>query len=348
MNYDELKNNPDARAIFIAEAGINHNGSVETAKKMINVAVEAKADYVKFQSFKAEKLVTPDALKSSYIEQGSRKGESFRDLLKRLELSKDHQKELANYCKAKDIKFLSTAFDADSFDYLLKLGIDVVKVASGDLTNLPFLRYMAASKLPMIVSTGMATLGEIEEAVDVIVNKGSNKQLILMHCISWYPAEYETANLRFMETLKKAFGFPIGFSDHTLGINMSIAARAMGAVVLEKHFTLNAKQFGPDHAASIEPDQLIELVRGLRQVEAGLGSSSRHFGEKEINQRKVHRRSIVVSKPIKKGEVFTEDNLIIKRPGIGMKPKCWDEVLGKKSSRDLQAEQLLEWSDIAN
>lgn len=348
MDYDELKNNPDARAIFIAEVGINHDGNIETAKKMINVAAEAKADYVKFQSFKAEKLVTPDALKSSYIEQGSRKGESFRDLLKRLELSKDNQKELADYCKARDIKFLSTAFDADSFDYLLKLGIDVVKVASGDLTNLPFLRHMASSNLPMIVSTGMATLGEIEEAIDTIVNKGGNKQLVLVHCISWYPAEYETANLRFMETLKKAFGFPIGFSDHTLGINMSIAARAMGAIVLEKHFTLDAKQFGPDHAASIEPDQLIELVRGLRQVEAGLGNSSRQFSENEINQRKVHHRSIVVSRPIKKGQVFTADNLIIKRPGIGMKPKHWDEVLGKKASHNLEAEQLLNWADIVN
>jgi len=346
MNYLKLVNNPDQDAIFIAEAGINHDGSVAVAKKMIDAAVEAKADYVKFQSFKAEKLVTPDALKSSYIEQGSHKGESFRNLLKRLELSKDDQKELADYCKNKDIKFLSTAFDAESFDYLLELGIDVVKIASADLTNIPFLRYMAASKLPMIVSTGMATLGEIEEALDAIVSKADNKQVVLMHCISWYPAEYDTANLCFMETLKKAFGFPVGFSDHTLGINMSIAARALGAVVLEKHFTLDSNQFGPDHAASIEPAQLIDLVRGIRQVEAGLGSSIRQFGEKEIAQRNVHRRSIVVSKPIKKNEEFTEDNLTIKRPGIGIKPKYWYSILGKKASHDIKAEQLLMWLDI--
>lgn len=346
MNYEELVNNPDPEAIIIAEAGINHDGSVAKAKKMIDAAIEAKADYVKFQSFKAEKLVTPDALKSSYIAQGSHEGESFRDLLKRLELSKDDQQELADYCKTKCIKFLSTAFDTESFDHLLKLGIDVVKVASADLTNMPFLRYMAASKLPMIVSTGMATLGEIEEAIDAIVSKEGNSQVVLMHCISWYPAEYDTANLRFMETLKKAFGFPVGFSDHTLGINMSIVARAIGAVVLEKHFTLDTNQFGPDHAASIEPDQLIDLVAGIRQVEAGLGSSNRQFGEKEIGQRNVHRRSIVVSRPISKNEEFTADNLIIKRPGIGMKPKHWYSVMGKKARHDLKAEQLLSWSDV--
>jgi sialic acid synthase SpsE len=313
---------------------------------MIDAAVEAKADYVKFQSFKAEKIVTPDALTSSYIKLGSHEGESFRDLLKRLELSKDEQTELADYCKTKGIKFLSTAFDTESFDHLLKLGIDVVKVASGDLTNIPFLRYMAASGLPMIVSTGMATLGEIEEAIDAIVCKEGNKQVVLMHCISWYPAEYDTTNLRFMETLRKAFGFPVGYSDHTLGINMSICARAMGAVVLEKHFTLDAKQFGPDHAASIEPDQLIDLVMGIRQVEVGLGSSCRQFGEKEIGQRKVHRRSIVASRPISKGEEFTADNMTIKRPGIGLKPKHWYSVLGKKAGHDLKAEQLLSWSDV--
>jgi N,N'-diacetyllegionaminate synthase len=347
MDYNKLKNDPDVCSIFIAEAGINHDGNLATAKKMVDQAVRAEADYVKFQSFKADKLVTPDALTSSYIDQGSHQGESFRDLLKRLELSKEDQKDLAQYCKGKKIKFLSTAFDADSFDYLLELGIDVVKVASADLTNIPFLRHMAASKLPIILSTGMATLGEIEEAVDSIVNKEGNKQLILMHCISWYPAEHSTANLRFMDTLKKAFGFPVGFSDHTLGINMSIAARAMGAVVLEKHFTLDAKQFGPDHAASIEPKEMIELVKGLRQVEVGLGSSNRLFGEKEIGQRKVHRRSIVVAKTIKNGEMFSSDNLIIKRPGIGMKPKHWDAVLGKKASRDLKPEQLLGWADLA-
>ena len=344
MNYDALLQ-PDPRAIFIAEAGINHDGDLTKAKKMIDAAASAKADYVKFQSFKAEKLVTPDALTSTYIKKGSHKGESFRDLLRRLQVDEKGHYELKAYCDRKKIKFLSTAFDEESFDFLLELKIDVVKVASGDLTNIPFLRHMAATKLPMIVSTGMATLGEIEEAIQAITSAG-NDQIVLLHCISWYPSEIETTNLRYMETLRKAFGFPVGYSDHTLGINMSIAARALGAVVLEKHFTLDSKEFGPDHAASIEPEQMRGLVIGLREVEAGLGSSVRKFGEKEIGQRKVHRRSLVVKREIKSGEILTKENLAIKRPGIGIPPKHFEEVLGKKVQRDLDPEQLLDWADV--
>ncbi|SVE19806.1 uncharacterized protein METZ01_LOCUS472660, partial [marine metagenome] len=236
-------------SIFIAEAGINHDGSLEKAKQMVDIAVEANADYVKFQSFKADKLVTAQALTSSYIDKGSHSGESFRDLLARLELNEQSHRELKNYCDEKGIKFLSTAFDNDSFDFLLELGIDTVKVASGCLTNLPLLRYMAKSQLPMIVSTGMATLGEIEDAIEAIEETGNNN-ITLLHCISWYPADFETTNLLFMMTLKEAFGYPVGYSDHTLGINMSIAARALGATILEKHFTLEKEDFGPDHSAS--------------------------------------------------------------------------------------------------
>lgn len=345
MNYEELVKQSKPRAIFIAEAGINHDGDLEKAKKMVDAAANAGADYLKIQSFKADKLVTPDALTSTYIDEGSYEGESFRDLLRRLELSENDHLDLKEYCDSKDIRFLSTAFDERSFDLLVKLGIDIVKVASGNLTNIPLLRYMASPKLPMIVSTGMATLGEIEEAVDAIFKEGNNK-IVLLHCIAWYPAEIETTNLCYMETLRKAFGFPVGYSDHTLGINMSIAARALGAVVLEKHFTLDAKQFGPDHAASIEPDQLRELVRGVREVEAGLGTTVRKFGEKEQGQRKVHRCSLVVNKSIKSGEFFTIDNLTIKRPGTGIKPKFYNEILSKKAKRDLEPEKLLDWSDI--
>ncbi len=345
MDYEELTKQSDPKAIFIAEAGINHDGSLETAMKMVDAAADAGADYVKFQSFKAEKLVTPDALTSTYIDEGSYKGESFRDLLTRLELSDDGHRDLKQYCNSKNVKFLSTAFDAESFDFLLKLGIDVVKVASGDLTNVPLLRHLASARLPMIVSTGMASLGEIEEAVNIIIKEGNNK-IVLMHCISWYPAEIITTNLRYMETLGKAFGFPVGFSDHTLGINMSIAARALGAVVLEKHFTLDARQFGPDHAASVEPDQMSALVRGIREVESGLGETTRSFGDKELGQRKVHRRSVVVKEPIKAGDVFTEVNLTIKRPGTGIRPKYWDDIIGKRANRDINSEHLLEWLDI--
>jgi N,N'-diacetyllegionaminate synthase len=344
MNYEALTK-PDPKAIFIAEAGINHDGDLETAKKMVDAAVAAGADYVKFQSFKAGKLVTPNALTSTYIDQGSHKGESFRDLLKRLELDENAHKVLKAYCDSKNIKFLSTAFDEESFDFLMKLGADVVKVASGDLTNLPLIRHMATAKLPMIVSTGMATIGETEEAVNAILQKGNNR-IVLLHCISWYPAEFKDAQIRYMETLRSAFGLPVGWSDHTLGINMTIAARALGAVLFEKHFTLDAKKFGPDHAASIEPQQMIDLVKGIREVEAGLGGTVRRFCEKELGQRKVHRRSIVIKSPVKAGEKFTADNVTVKRPGIGIKPRHLEEILGRKAGRNLQAEELLKWEDV--
>lgn len=343
-NYEELLK-PDPRAIFIAEAGINHDGDLAKAMQMVDAAAAAGADYCKFQSFVAEKLVTPDALTSTYIDSGSNPGESFRDLLVRLQLSREDQRQLKAYCDQRGIKFLSTPFDAASFDFLLDLDIDVVKVASGNLTNLPLLRHMAAAKLPMFVSTGMATLGEIEEALEAMLKEG-NDRILLFHCISWYPAEIETTNLRFMETLKKAFGYPVGYSDHTLGINMSIAARAMGAVALEKHFTLDANQFGPDHKASIEPSEMKHLVQGLREVEAGLGGSVRQFDDKEKCQRKVHRTSIVVQKSIAPGDVFTEDNLTIKRPGIGIAPKHWETILGRRAIAQLEPETLLDWNTI--
>lgn len=345
MNYDNLNQGEKTKAIFIAEAGINHDGNLETAKRMVDAAVAAGSDYVKFQSFKAKKLVTPTALTSTYIDKGSRSGESFHDLLKRLELDEAAHYELVAYCKSKGIKFLSTAFDEESFDFLLSLGIDVVKVASGDLTHIPYLRHMASSGLPMIVSTGMASLGEIEEAVAAITAAGNNK-IVLLHCISWYPADIDTTQLRYMETLRSAFGFPVGYSDHTLGINMTIAARALGAVVLEKHFTLDRTQFGPDHAASIEPDEMIKLLIGIREVEAGLGSPVRNFCDKELGQRKVHRRSIVVRESIKAGDFFSNTNLVIKRPGIGISPKYFDAILGRRAANNLEPDALLQWADV--
>jgi len=345
MNYENLVPSHDVRSILIAEAGINHDGDLETARQMIRVAANAGADYVKFQTFKAEKLVTPNALTSSYIDAGSHRDESFRDLLLRLELDREGHRVLKAYCDENNIKFFSTAFDELSFDLLQELGQDMVKVASGNITNLRLLRHMATAGLPMIVSTGMATLGEIEDAVETIIREGNSK-IVLLHCISWYPANIEDSNLRYMETLRKAFGFPVGYSDHTLGINMSIAARALGAVVLEKHFTLDASKFGPDHGASIEPLALKDLVRGLREVEAGLGTTVRRFGEKEIGQRKVHRLSIVVNRTIKEGETFTDENLAVKRPGTGIEPKQLDGIIGKKARKDLRPEALLSYSDI--
>ena len=345
IDYEYLKNTDNPKSILIAEAGINHDGDLDKAKKMVDVAVEAGADYVKFQSFKAKKLVTSNALTSSYIDEGSHYGESFQDLLTRLELSEVAHRELKAYCDIKNIKFLSTAFDNDSFDFLLDLGIDVVKVASGDVTNLPLLNHMAKANLPIIMSTGMATLGEIEEAIETIELAG-NKNIILLHCISWYPADIETTNLRFMNTLKLAFGYPVGYSDHTLGINMSIAARALGATVLEKHFTLEVGDFGPDHSASVDPKELKSLVTGIREVEAGLGTTKRIFEEKEKGQRRVHRRSIVIGIEVQSGEVFTRNNLVIKRPGIGIKPKYLNFILGKKSKINYKPDELLSWENV--
>lgn len=347
MDYLQLTNKfKIPRAPFIAEAGINHDGDLDKAKQMIDIAVKADADYVKFQSFKAEKLVTPDALTSSYIDKGSQDNESFSDLLKRLELSTENHFELKEYCDKKNIKFLSTAFDNESFDLLMDIGSDIVKVASGDLTNIPFLRYMAERKLPMIISTGMATLGEIEEALKAVSVDENNHEIILLHCVSWYPAKIETSNLNYISTLKNAFGYPVGYSDHTLGINMTVAARALGAIFFEKHFTTDSTLFGPDHAASLNPDELIDLVKGIREVEQGLGNTVREFSEKEINQRKVHRRSIIVKNKIKKGDIFSSKNLVIKRPGIGIKPKYFNNILGKKSRNNLNSEDILKWSDV--
>ena len=228
----------------------------------------------------------------------------------------------------------------------MEIGSDIIKVASGDVTNIPFLRYMAQRKLPMIISTGMATLGEIEEVIKAISIHESNNKIILLHCISWYPAEIETSNLQYIKTLENAFGYPVGYSDHTLGINMTVAARALGAVFFEKHFTTDSKLFGPDHGASLNPNELEDLVKGIREVELGLGSSVRKFNDKEISQRKVHRRSIVIKTKIKEGELFSLENLTIKGPGIGIKPKHLYQILGKTANKNLNSEDLLKWSDI--
>ena len=345
MNFFDSVNNLDTKAIVIAEAGINHDGDVKKAKEMVKVASEAGATYCKFQSFSGKKLVTPNAPTSTYIDQGSKNGESFRDLLMRLELSEKDHLELKETCDQNGIKFLSTPFDEQSFNFLVGLGIDVVKVASGNLTNIPLISHMASAGLPMIISTGMATLGEIEECIEAI-NKEGNNEIILLHCISWYPAEIETTNLLYMNTLKTAFGFPVGYSDHTLGINMTIAARALGATVLEKHFTLNKNEFGPDHSASIEPTELIQLVRGIREVEKGIGVSKRVFSEKELGQRAVHRTSIVASTSIMSGEYFTKNNITIKRPGTGIKPKHFNNIVGRKAKLSIKEDDLLSWDAI--
>lgn len=340
---------PWDRTIVIAEAGINHDGDLDKALKQVEVAKAAGADFVKFQSFKAEELVLPEAERSSYIIEGSHPNESFRDLLKRLELSFEQQRTLKQACDAAGIKFLSTAFDTDSLDFLCdELKCEVIKIASADLTNIPYLRYVAAKKLPIILSTGMGDLAEIDEAVDTLRRAGAG-EVCLLHCVSWYPAPYNIINLRAMWTLRDRYHLPVGYSDHTLGTTLPSAAVAMGAQVIEKHFTLDPTAFGPDHKASLSPEELTAMVRSIREVESALGNGSKAASEVtdiEINQRRVHRRSVVTTRAICKGEIFSSDNLGIKRPGTGIAPREFDVVVGRRAMRDVPAEVLLHPEDI--
>ena len=275
-----------SRTGIIAEAGINHDGSIETALAMVDAAAEAGADIVKFQSFSAEALVTPDAEMSSYIVAGKAPEESFRDVLRRLEIDRAGLERLAERCAERGIEFLSTPFHVEALDTLLELGMQRVKIASGDLTHLPLLQAIAERGKPMILSTGMGTLGEIEEAVATIVERGGNDQLSLMHCVSWYPAEIDDVQLRYMETLRQAFGLPVGYSDHTLGTSAAIAARALGATWVERHYTLDRTWKGTDHAASLEPDGLRKLVRNSKAVAQALCYKPEELLEIELPQRK--------------------------------------------------------------
>ncbi len=340
---------PWNRTIVIAEAGINHDGNIDTAMQQINVAKTAGADFVKYQSFKAEELVLPEAERSSYIVEGSHPGESFRDLLKRLELSFDQQRALKRECDAQGIKFLSTAFDRDSLDFLCdELHCEVIKIASADLTNLPYLRYVATKRLPIILSTGMGDIGEIDEAMETLRDSGAG-EVCLLHCVSWYPTPHEIVNLRAMLTLRDRYRVPVGYSDHTLGTVLPAAAVAMGAQVIEKHFTLDPNAFGPDHNASLSPAELAEMIRSIRKVESALGSGTKaaqDIEEIELGQRRVHRRSVVTTRAVRKGEVFSADNLGIKRPGTGIPPREFDRIVGKRAAKDVPADVLLGESDI--
>lgn len=330
---------------IIAEAGVNHNGDISIAKKLIDAAVDAGADAVKFQIFKAENVVSKVAPKAGYQEESTDVAESQFEMLKRLELTEQDFAELKEYCEQRGILFMSTPHDYGSIDILDQLGVPVFKVGSGDLTNLPYLRHMARKRKPIILSTGMATLGEVEEAVETIWATG-NRNLILLHCVSNYPARVADCNLRAMQTLEIAFKQPVGFSDHTLGIEISLAAVAMGAKVIEKHFTLDKEMSGPDHKASLEPNELRAMVQGIRKIEKAFGDGIKKPAESEADTRKVSRKSIVAKMNIVKGEVIKADHLIIKRPGTGIKPKYFDSVVGRKARQDIETDTLLSWEDI--
>ena len=328
---------------IIAEAGVNHNGSIELAKKLIDVAVESGVDAVKFQTFKAEKLVTKNAKKAEYQQENMQEESTSQfNMLKNLELDLTTHHELIAYCNERNIMFLSTPFDHESIDMLVDLGLEIFKIPSGEITNLPYLHHIGSLNKQVILSTGMANIGEIEDALDVLIDAGTSKENItVLHANTMYPTPMEDVNLKAMQTIGSTFDIAYGYSDHTLGIEVDIAAVAMGATCIEKHFTLDKTMEGPDHKASLEPHELKAMVTAIRNIELALGSSVKKPSPSEQPNMKVARKSIVASKAIKKGEMLTEVNLTIKRPGNGISPMRWDEIVGKTATRDYEVDSLI-------
>ncbi len=331
--------------IIIAEAGVNHNGSIEMAKQLVDKAVEAGVGYIKFQTFKAANLVTKSACQAEYQKKNiGGSDDSQYNMLKKLELSPNDHEILVNYCRERNIKFFSTAFDFDSIEYLHSLDLGLWKIPSGEVTNYPFLKRIAAYNEKTILSTGMCDMEDVRAAVSVLYKNGlSKKNLILLHCNTEYPTPFEDVNLKAMDALRKEFGVEVGYSDHTKGIEVPIAAVALGATVIEKHFTLDRNMEGPDHKASLEPDELKAMVNAIRNIEKAIsGDGTKHVSNSERKNIAIARKSIVAACNIKKGEVFTEDNLTVKRPGNGISPMRWEEVLGKKAFRDFAEDELIE------
>lgn len=327
---------------IIAEVGVNHNGSIELAYKLVDVAVEAGADAVKFQTFKAENLVSQNVQKADYQKQTTDASESQFDMIKKLELDVKTHKELISYCQEKNIMFLSTPFDHDSIDMLGILGLGIFKIPSGEITNLPYLRHIGSLDKNVILSTGMSRLDEVKDALNILINSGTKKENItILHANTMYPTPMEDVNLNAMLTIHKELGVDVGYSDHTLGIEVDIAAVAMGASIIEKHFTLDNTMNGPDHKASLEPEELKAMVLAIRNIEKALGSHEKKLTPSESVNIDIVRKSIVAIKDIRKGNVFTEENIAIKRPGNGISPMKWDKILGSVSSRDYNADELI-------
>lgn len=330
------------KVFIIAEAGVNHNGNSETAKRMIDAAADAGADAVKFQTFKADKIVQKDAEKATYQQNAAAdKHESQYEMLKKLELTEKMHEELIEHCIQKEIMFLSTPFDIDSVRMLDHYGIDIMKVPSGEITNYPYLREIGKTGKRVVMSTGMCSLDEVREAICILKENGSG-EITLLHCNTEYPTPMEDVNLRAMCTLREELGLPVGYSDHTLGIEVPIAAAAMGAVVIEKHFTLDRKMEGPDHKASLEPDELKAMVSAIRNIEAALGDGRKKPSDSEMKNRDVARKSIVAKTNIRKGELFTEKNLTAKRPGNGISPMRWNDVIGMTADRDYKQDDMID------
>lgn len=329
------------KVFVIAEAGVNHNGDITLAKQLVDVAVVAGADAVKFQTFKAEKLVCKNAEKADYQKETTNQAESQLEMLKKLELTEEMHNQLIDYCKEKGILFLSTPFDVDSVDYLIELGIEIIKIPSGEITNYPYLRKIAQTGKKVILSTGMSSLEEVREAVAVLEEYG-NKDVVVLHCNTEYPTPFEDVNLKAMLTMRDELGIEVGYSDHTLGIEIPIAAVAMGAQIIEKHFTLDKTMDGPDHKASLEPHELKAMITAIRNVESALGTGVKKPSNSEQRNIGIVRKSIAAKNEIKKGEVFSEENLVTKRPGTGVSPMKWNEIIGTVADKDYKEDDLIE------
>ena len=333
------------KTFIIAEVGVNHNGSIKIAKKLIDEAKLAGVDAVKFQTFKTDKLVAKDANKADYQKVITSSNETQYEMLKKLELSEKDHKNLISYCKKKQIVFISSPFDNDSVDLLDNLGINIFKIPSGEITNLPLLKHVAKKNKEIILSTGMSNLGEVEMAIDCIYKEG-NKKLTLLHCVTEYPAPYNEINLKVLLTLKKAFNISVGYSDHTLGIEITLAAVALGAQIIEKHFTLDRNMEGPDHKASLEPGEMKQMVKAIRNIEKAIGDGIKKPTKSEIKNMQIARKSIIILKKLKRGDRISEKHLTIKRPGTGIEPKFIDLIIGKTVKKDLPADSVLHWSDL--
>lgn len=330
-----------SNVMIIAEAGVNHNGDLCLAKELIDIAVDSKADAVKFQTFISEKCISRGTGKARYQEKLTRNNEDQFDMVKKLELPFDAFIELKEYCAKRNIIFMSTPFDQDSVEFLNSIELKIFKIPSGEVTNYPLLKKIGRLHKKIIMSTGMCVLEEIQDAIEILKGEGSD-DISLLHCNTQYPTPINDVNLRAMLTLKKEFGVPVGYSDHTQGIEVALAAVAMGATIIEKHFTLDKKMYGPDHKASLEPKELKAMVEGVRKVECALGSEQKQVSASESENIYAARKSIVAARTIKKGERFTDYNLTTKRPGTGISPMKWEEVIGKIANRDYQSDDMIQ------
>lgn len=335
--------NMDKPVLVIAEAGVNHNGDLGLARQLIDVAAEAGADLVKFQTFSADRLVTTTARKADYQTRNSGGGETQHEMLRRLELSVEAHHELIAHCAARGIGFFSTGFDNESVDFLASLGQDKFKIPSGEITNLPYLRNMGRYGREIILSTGMSTLGDIEAAIEVLEQAGTPRgKITVLHCTTEYPTPMHEVNLRAMQSIGQAFGVKVGYSDHTPGIEVAIAAVALGACIIEKHFTLDRDLPGPDHKASLEPAELKAMMTAIRNIEMALGDGVKRLTPSEARNRPIARKSLVAARPIHAGECFDAANLLAKRPGEGISPMRWNEVLGRPAKRDFVTDEPIE------